>query len=177
MDRNDIPQDPCPKVLHRVCPKWFLSLWYAGRKPCTYLASRLALCLKGPKRASTWASSPNGTIGCIQNNFWAYGTSSANHAPILHQRQHYLQIERREIPYDPCHQGAPSDACKMISEPMLRSTQTEHLSCVKISTISKRTKMSFHLSYLPSGTIGCIQNDLRACGTSSANQAPILHRH
>jgi hypothetical protein len=28
---------------HRVHPKWFLSLWYARRKPRTFLASRLAL--------------------------------------------------------------------------------------------------------------------------------------
>jgi hypothetical protein len=40
---------------------------------------------KGPIRASTWASSPSGIIECIQNDFWAYGTSSANHAPILHR--------------------------------------------------------------------------------------------
>ena len=52
----------------------------------------------------------------------------------------------REIPHDSRHQGAPSDACKMISEPMLRSTQIVHLSCVKISTISKRTETSFQFS-------------------------------
>jgi hypothetical protein len=28
---------------HLVYPKWFLNLWYVRRKPCTYLASRLAL--------------------------------------------------------------------------------------------------------------------------------------
>jgi hypothetical protein len=33
----------------------------------------------------------------------------------------------------------------MISELVVRSAQTVHLSCVKISTISKRTEMSFHL--------------------------------
>jgi hypothetical protein len=31
--------------LHRVRPKWFPSLWYVQRTPCTYLASRLALYL------------------------------------------------------------------------------------------------------------------------------------
>ena len=36
----------------------------------------------------------------------------------------------------------------MISEPMVRSTQTVHLSCVKISTLSKRTELSFHLSLI-----------------------------
>ena len=49
---------------HRGC-----YIWYVWRKPCTYLASRLALSPNGPKRASTWASSPGGTIGCVQNNF------------------------------------------------------------------------------------------------------------
>jgi hypothetical protein len=64
---------------HRVRPKQFLSL----RKPCTYLASRSALSPEGPKWGSTWASSPSGTIRCVQNNIWAYGTSSANHALTL----------------------------------------------------------------------------------------------
>jgi hypothetical protein len=32
---------------HRVHPKRFSSLWYIRRKPCTYLASRLALSLNG----------------------------------------------------------------------------------------------------------------------------------
>jgi organic hydroperoxide reductase OsmC/OhrA len=35
-----------------------------------------------------------------------------------------------------------------ISKPMVRSAQTVHLSCVKISTISKQTEMSFHLSFV-----------------------------
>jgi hypothetical protein len=70
--------------IHRVRPKWFLSLWYVRRKLCTYLASRLALCLNRPKWASTWATSPRSTIGCIQNDFCAFGTFGANRAPILH---------------------------------------------------------------------------------------------
>jgi hypothetical protein len=71
---------------HRVGPKRLLSLRYVWRKPCTYLESRLALSLNGPKRASTWASSPRNTIGCIQNGFWPYGILDANHPPIVHQR-------------------------------------------------------------------------------------------
>jgi hypothetical protein len=50
------------------------------------------------------------------------------------------------IPHDPRHLGVPSGASKMISEPVVHLAQTIHLSCVKISTISKRTKSSFHLS-------------------------------
>jgi hypothetical protein len=54
-----------------------------------------------------------------------------------------LQMERSEIPHDPRHLGVPSGASKMIFESMVRSTQTEHLSCIKISTIRKQSKMSF----------------------------------
>jgi hypothetical protein len=57
---------------HWVCPKWFLSLWYARHQPCPYLASRLTLSSNELNRASTWASSPRSTTGGIQNDFWAY---------------------------------------------------------------------------------------------------------
>jgi hypothetical protein len=51
-----------------------------------------------------------------------------------------------EIPLKPCHLGVPSGASKMISKSMVHSVQIVHLSCVKISTISKWTEMSIHLS-------------------------------
>ena len=38
---------------HRMHPKRCPSLWYVRRKPCTYLASRLALSPNGAKQAST----------------------------------------------------------------------------------------------------------------------------
>jgi hypothetical protein len=52
------------------------------------------------------------------------------------------------LPHNPHHLGVPLGASKTISEPMLRSTQTVHPSCVKVSTISKWKKMSFHLSLI-----------------------------
>jgi hypothetical protein len=64
------------------------------------------------KQASTWASSPRGTIGCVQNDFWAYGMFSTNHARILHRHQHYLQMDQNDIPHDPRHLGVPSGAFK-----------------------------------------------------------------
>ena len=48
-----------------------------------------------------------------------------------------------EVPHDPCHLGVPSDASKMIFEPMLRSAQTMHLSCTNTNTISKWTERDF----------------------------------
>jgi gamma-glutamylcysteine synthetase len=50
---------------HRVRPKRFLRPWFIRHKPCSYLASRLALSLNNLNRASTWASSPRSTIGCV----------------------------------------------------------------------------------------------------------------
>jgi hypothetical protein len=97
-------------------------------------------------QASTWASSPRSTIGCVQNNFRAYGMFSTNHAPIFHRHQHYLQMDQNKIPHDPRHLGLPSGASKMISKAVVRSAQTVHLSCVKISTIFERSESSFHLS-------------------------------
>jgi hypothetical protein len=55
-----------------------------------------------------------------------------------------LQTDQNEIPHDPRHLGVPLLASKTISEPMVCLAQTEHLSCAKTSTISKRTKSSFH---------------------------------
>ena len=53
-----------------------------------------------------------------------------------------------EIPLDPHHLGVPFSASKTISEPMLHSAKTMHRSCVKICTISKRTKTTFQLSFI-----------------------------
>jgi hypothetical protein len=61
---------------HRVCPKWFPSLWYVPCKPCTYFASKISTIQTD--RAFTWASSPRSTIGCIQNDLWADGTFDTN---------------------------------------------------------------------------------------------------
>jgi hypothetical protein len=142
-------------------PKRFLSLWHVRRKSCIYLASRLALSPNRMKWAFTWASSPRSTIGCIQNDFWAVGMLGANCVAILHRHKQGHQTKTSEIPQDLCHLGVPSGASKTMFEPMYHSTQTVHLSCVKISTMSER----------------CVQNDFWAVGTLGANYAPILHQH
>jgi hypothetical protein len=81
----------------------------------------------------------------------------ANHAPILHKHQHRVQMDRNEIPDDSHRLGVPLSASKMISEPMVRLTQTVHLSSFKISTISKLT-------------------DLWAYGSFGIDRVPILHQ-
>jgi hypothetical protein len=64
----------------------------------------------------------------------------------MHQRKHYLQMDRNEIRHDPRHLGVPSDASKMISEPMVRLAQTVHLSCTDTNIVSKRTETRFHMT-------------------------------
>jgi hypothetical protein len=133
-------------------------------KPCTYLASRLGLSPNKLSQASTWASSPRSTIECPHNDFQAYVMFGANHAPNLHQHWHYLQMERNNIPHDPRHHGVPSGASKMISEVVVRLGQTVHLSCVKISIISKWMDEASTWASSPRSTIGCVQNDFWAYG-------------
>jgi hypothetical protein len=63
------------KDYNLVCPKRFKSLWYIWRKPCTYLVSRLILSPNGPKRASTWPTSPRSTIECAWKDLHERGHS------------------------------------------------------------------------------------------------------
>jgi hypothetical protein len=122
---------------YQVCLKQFLSLWYVRCEPYTYPASGLALSPNGTKHASTWASSPRSTIGCVQNFLRVYGTFGANGAPILHQYLYCLKTDWNEIPHNQRHQEVLSSASNMTFEPMICLEQIVHLSCVKISTITK----------------------------------------
>ena len=64
-------------------------------------------------------------------------------------------MEISEIPHDPRPLGVPSGVCKMISEPIVRSTQTVLLSCVRISTMSEKDQNELplepHHIVVPSG--------------------------
>jgi hypothetical protein len=51
-------------------------------------------------------------------------------------------------PPDPRHLGVPSGPSKMVYEPMVRLTQTGHLSCTDANTISKQTKTRFHITHV-----------------------------
>jgi hypothetical protein len=78
------------------------------------------------------------------------------------------------IPHEPRHLGILSGVSKLISELVVCSAQTVYLSCIKISTVSKWTELSFHWVMSPRCTIGCIQNAFWAYGTFITNRAPIL---
>jgi hypothetical protein len=66
--------------------------------------------------------------------------SAQNHAPILRQDLHYLQMDRNEHPLEPRHLGVPSGAFKTISEHTVCLAQTVHLSCTDTNTVSKQTE-------------------------------------
>jgi hypothetical protein len=61
------------------------ALTWASSSICTYVAPTLTLSPNGYRRDSTWPTSPRGSIGCVQNDFRAYGTFDLNHGPILNQ--------------------------------------------------------------------------------------------
>jgi hypothetical protein len=98
--------------VHRVWPKIFLCSWYIQRKPCTYVVLRLTLSPNRSKRASSRPTSARSSIGCAQNDFWAYCTFGANCELILREDWHYLQMNQSELPFDPHHLGGPSSAAK-----------------------------------------------------------------
>jgi hypothetical protein len=60
-------------------------IWYVWHNPYQYLAVTLTLSPSRPKWDSTWPTSPRSSIGCVQNNFWSWGTFGANCTSILCQ--------------------------------------------------------------------------------------------
>jgi hypothetical protein len=55
-------------------------------------------------------------------------------------------MKRNELPLDIHYLGVLGGVPKVISMPMVDSSQTMHLSCADINTISKRIKMRFPLT-------------------------------
>jgi hypothetical protein len=155
--------------------KQFLSLWYVWRKPCIYHAPKLTLPPKGLKGDSTWPASPRSSIGCVQNDFWGYGTFGANCGPILHRDKHYLQMDRNKILHDPRHLGVPSGASKMISEfTVVRCKPCTYLES-RLALYPNGPKCASIWALSPRSTIRCIQNDFWGYRTFGTNRAPILH--
>ena len=85
---------------------------------------------------------------CVQNDFRAYGTYDANRAPILRQDWHYLQMDRNELPLEPCNLVLPLIASKTIYEPMVRLAQTMHLSFFDTNTVSIWKEVRFQMTHV-----------------------------
>jgi hypothetical protein len=78
-----------------------------------------------------------------------------------------------ELPLDPRHLGVLSGVPKMIFEPIGHSVQTVQLSCIEISTISKESEMSFHLTTSSRSSNRCTHNDFQTYGMFIPNCAPM----
>jgi hypothetical protein len=104
------------------------------------------------------------SFGCVQNDFRAHGTFSANRAPMLHRYKHYLQMVWNEITW-PTSPKCSTGVSKMIFEPMVCSTQTVHLFCIKLALSPNRPKRTSTWASSPTSTIRCVQNDFWSNGT------------
>jgi hypothetical protein len=60
----------------------------------------------------------------------------------------YLQTDWNELPHEPHHLGVLSGASKMNYEPMVLLAQIVHQSCTNTNSISKRTKIRFHMTHV-----------------------------
>jgi len=140
------------KEFHLVHPNWFPSIRYVPCKPCTYLASRLALSLNRPNRASTWASSSTSINRCVKNGFLDYGALGTNYAPI------YL-------------------ALKLTLSPnrlwCIRRKLCTYLA-LKLTLSPNKPKRDFIWHTSSRSSIWCVQIDFITYGTFHANCATIL---
>ena len=114
---------------------------------------------------------------CLQNDFRACGMLSANSAPILRQNQHYLQLDRIELPLEPHHQGVPSGVSKTISEPMVYFVPNVHNLAPTLTLSPHGPKGDFTRPTSPRSSITCVQYDLRAYGTFNTKHAHVLRQN
>jgi hypothetical protein len=77
--------------------------------------------------------------------FMTYGTFNANCAPIFCST---ISKRTKQISTRPSSPRSTAGASKTIYEPMVRLTQTEHLSCTNANTVSKQIKTRFHMTHI-----------------------------
>jgi hypothetical protein len=77
-DENEISDDPRHRGVPSGACKRIFEPMVLSSQTMHLLVSRLALSPNRPKWPPTCATSPMSTIGCVQNDFWAYGTFRAN---------------------------------------------------------------------------------------------------
>jgi hypothetical protein len=84
-------------------------------------------------------------------------------------------MDSNEIPHDPGHLANPSGASKTISDPMVHSTQTMHLSSTNTNTVTKiiRNEIPQDQHHLRDALCAS-NNDIRAYGMIETKRAPIL---
>jgi hypothetical protein len=90
---------------HQEPPKRFPSLCYIWHKLCTYLVLRWSLSPNRPKIASTWATSPRSSIGCVQNDFFSI-------LHVSHKLCTYLALTLTLSPNGPKWASTWSTSCR-----------------------------------------------------------------
>jgi hypothetical protein len=152
MDQNKLPLEPRHLELlvtenyHRVHPKWFLSPLYIWCKTCMYLAPTLTLSPNILKQDSTYPC----CLGDLS------GASKLIYEPMVRWRKMCTYLVSR-LPLSP---NAPKRASTALSPRSTigciqndiwansRLAQTVHLSCTDTNTVSKWTKMRFHMTHV-----------------------------
>jgi hypothetical protein len=145
MDRNELPLEPCQLV---VPWGWFKMIY----GPMICLALTMHLSCTDTKIISKQTEMIFHMTHVI---FQFHQVRPKRFMSLLYARHKpcsYLVVtltlslnDRSKHRLEPRHLGAPSDGSKIIFEPMVCSAQTVFLSCVNISTISKRTETRFFL--------------------------------
>jgi hypothetical protein len=120
--------------------------------------------------------SPRCSTGCVQNDFRAYHTFGTNMhlscvkiSTISKQTKTSIHLSLVTSEYHPVRP-------KWFSEPMVRFAQTVHLSAPTLTLSSNEPKLDSKWPTSPRSSIGCVQNNFRACDTFGANRAPILQQ-
>jgi hypothetical protein len=163
------------KEYHRVRPKWFPTLWYVVRIPCTYLVPRLTLSPNRPKQPSTLHTLPRSTNGCAQSDFHSRGTFVANSAPILHRIKtisKWIEMSFRlthvtkeyhwvHLKWFLCLWYVWRKPCTYLAP--------------RLIIYLNRPKQASTWHTLHRSTNGCAQSHFNACGTLDVNHAPFLH--
>jgi hypothetical protein len=94
------------------------------------------------------------SIGCVQDDFRAYGTFFTNRALSCVKISTISKWTQTKLQLEPRHLGVSSGASNMISEPRVRSAQTVHIYCMDSNTVSKQIERRFHMTHslgVPSG--------------------------
>jgi hypothetical protein len=89
-------------------------------------------------------------IGCARNGFHARGTLGAKLSKYLVSRLTLSANGAKRASTWTTSPWRTIGCVKKVSMPVVHLAQTMHLSCAETNTISKRTEISFHLTYITS---------------------------
>jgi hypothetical protein len=155
-------------------PKRFLCQWYVRCKPCTYLCTDTSTVSKWTKTRFHMTHVTYEFHRVRPKLYIRIWLIPCNQCTYLVSRLALSPNGPNRAPPDPRHLEVPSGASKMIYEPMVRLTQTEHLSCTNANTVSKtdRNEISHDPRHLgvPSGASNTI-SEPTVCSTQTVHQS------